>query len=241
VRRQHQVAQFDQVVADAVVGVILVNFPLQQANAVECALQALVGAHDADVIPHEPSQFGPVVGDDDLLVRIAHAAFVPLRQMGQGGGRNAEDVSRCRRRKHHAFQQRVRGQAIGAMQAGEGGFADGVEAGEVGTRGQVGDHAAAGIVCRRHHGYRLARDVDAEFAAAREDGREVLGEEFRRLVRHVEEDAVEAVALHFEVDGAGDDVSRREFGTFVVSRHEARAVGQAQQAALAAQGFGDQE
>jgi hypothetical protein len=48
------------------------------------------------------------------------------------------------------------------------------------------------------------------------DGREVLGEKFRRLVGHVEEDAIEAVALHFEVDGTGDDVARREFGAFVV-------------------------
>ena len=120
-------------------------------------------------------------------------------------------------------------------------LADGMQVAEIGARVHVGDDAAAGVVRSRHYRDRFARDVDAEFAAAREDGREVLGEEFRRLVRHVEEDAVEAVALHFEVDGAGDDVSRREFGTFVVSRHEARAVGQAQQAALAAQGFGDQE
>jgi hypothetical protein len=73
------------------------------------------------------------------------------------------------------------------------------------------------------------------------DGREVILEEFRRLVRHVEEHAVEAVPLHLEVDGTGDDVARREFGAAVVVGHEARAVGQAQQAAFAAQGFGNQE
>jgi hypothetical protein len=69
----------------------------------------------------------------------------------------------------------------------------------------------------------------------------VILEELRRLVRHVEEHAVEAVALHFEVDGAGDDVPRRQFCAAVVVGHEARAVGQAQQAAFAAQGFGNQE
>jgi hypothetical protein len=53
----------------------------------------------------------------------------------------------------------------------------------------------------------------------------VFLEELRRLVRHVEEHAVEAVALHLEVDGAGDDVPRCQFGAAVMVGHEARAVG----------------
>jgi len=41
----------------------------------------------------------------------------------------------------------------------------------------------------------------------------------------VEIDAVQAALLHFEVDSAGDDVARGEFGAWVVFGHEACAVG----------------
>ena len=73
----HQVAQFQQVRTDMKVGVVLMDFILQQLDAVLRALQAFVGAHDTHVVPHEMAQFRPVVRDDDLLVRIRHAAFVP--------------------------------------------------------------------------------------------------------------------------------------------------------------------
>jgi hypothetical protein len=53
--------------------------------------------------------------------------------------------------------------------------------------------------------------------------------------------AVHAQALHFVVDGAGHDVARGQLFAWVEAWHEAFAVGQAQQGALAAQGFGDQE
>ena len=69
----------------------------------------------------------------------------------------------------------------------------------------------------------------------------MLLEESFRLVRDVEIDAVQAALLHFEVDGAGDDVARRQFGALVVPGHEARAVGQLEQAAFAAHRFGDEE
>ena len=106
---------------------------------------------------------------------------------------------------------------------------------------QVGDDAAAGVVRRRHHRDRLARDVDAEFQAACVDVGEMLLEEGGRLVRDVEIDAVQAAFFHFEVDGARHDVARRQFGARVVLGHEAGAVGQQQDAAFAAHRFGDQE
>ena len=46
-----------------------------------------------------------------------------------------------------------------------------------------------------------------------------------RFVGDVEEDAVEAEFLHFKIDGAGDDVARRQFGAAVVIGHEAGSVG----------------
>jgi hypothetical protein len=57
----HQVAQLQQVARDVEVGVELLDFALQQGDAVGGALQPLVGAHDAHVVPHEAAQFVPVV------------------------------------------------------------------------------------------------------------------------------------------------------------------------------------
>jgi hypothetical protein len=49
------------------------------------------------------------------------------------------------------------------------------------------------------------------------------------------------VLLDLEVDGAGDDIARRKLGARVVARHEALAVRQPQDPALAAHRFRDQE
>ena len=73
------------------------------------------------------------------------------------------------------------------------------------------------------------------------DVREVGSDEVLALVGYVEIDAVETAFFHLEVDGAGDDVTRRKFGAFVMIGHEARAVWQSEQAAFAAHRFGNQE
>ncbi len=93
----------------------------------------------------------------------------------------------------------------------------------------------------RHHGDELLGDVDAQAQAARVDGREVLLQEVLAQVRGIEPDVVQAVLFHLEVNGTGDDVARGQFAALVVRRHEAGAIGQAQDGALAAHGFGDQE
>src|SRR5690606_10474755 len=50
---QGEVAQLDQVAADLVVAVVLVDLPHQHLDAVLRPLQALAGPHDAHVVPHE--------------------------------------------------------------------------------------------------------------------------------------------------------------------------------------------
>ena len=67
----------------------------------------------------------------------------------------------------HGFQQRVAGQAVGAVQAGAGHLADGVAGPAARAAGQsIGDHAAAEVVRGGHDRDRLAR-VDADqFQAA---------------------------------------------------------------------------
>jgi hypothetical protein len=81
-------------------------------------------------------------------------------------------------------------------------------------------------------------------SAARQDVGEVLLQKRAALVRDVEVHAVEAVLFHLEVDGAGHDVARGQFGAFVVLRHEARATGRWRQlelAAFAAHRFADEK
>lgn len=158
---QHEVAQFNQVIRDAEVGVVLVNFPLQQADAVSGSLKALGGSHDADVVPHEAAQFVPVVRDDDFLVGIRDAAFVPLRQNRQWTSFRLENVLCGRGGKDKAFEQGIARQPVGPMQTGESSFPHGIEARQSSSGGKVGDDAAAGIVRRRYDRDRLAGNIDA--------------------------------------------------------------------------------
>ncbi len=127
------------------------------------------------------------------------------------------------------------------MQAGAGGLADRVQALEVGSAGEVGEHAAAGVVRGGHHRNRRAGDVDPQLQTAGVDGGEVGADEVGRLVRDVQVDAVQPVALHLEVDRAGHDVARRQLGPRIMRRHEAGAIGQQQTPALATHRLGNQE
>ncbi len=55
------------------------------------------------------------------------------------------------------------------------------------------------------------------------DGREMLLQEFRRLVADVEIDEIQAALFHFGVNCACHHVAWREFCAFVIQRHEACA------------------
>ena len=103
---------------------------------------------------------------------VGSASRTGLSQ-GRGAGRRkaaARDVGRIRPRGElgagQAFEQGGARQAVGAVQTGAGGLADGVQVADVGAPIQVGVHAAAGIMRGGHHRNRLARDVDAVVEAA---------------------------------------------------------------------------
>ena len=161
-------------------------------------------------------------------------AFVPSGNFRRGGlavGRAFQRLNglaggAC---QHHAFDQRVACQPVRTVQAGAGGFANGIQAAQVGAPGQVGQHAAAGVVSGRHDRNRLFADVDAEFGAALQDIGKVFLQKRRALVRDVEVDAVHAMLFHLEINRPGDHVARCQFGAFVMRRHEARATGRCRQ------------
>ena len=54
-----EVAQFNQIRGDLVLGVVVVNLLLEQAHAFFGLLQPFVAAHDADVVPHGLAQRVP--------------------------------------------------------------------------------------------------------------------------------------------------------------------------------------
>ena len=209
------------------------------------ALQALVGAHDADIVPHEAAQLVPVVRDHHHARRHRTRGFRPSRQRHRRRRRLRSCARGCLARaasantRHSSSELLARRLApcrpVKAHSPTAYRPARSVRACE------VGHHAAAGVVRGRHHRDRLAGDVVAEFAGSARKWSGNARDELGRLVADVEVHAVEAAAFHFVVDGARHDVARREFAARVVSWHERRAVRQQQTAALAAHRLGDQE
>ena len=147
-------------------------------------------------------------------------------RIGGGGGQLVPVAAMCARRRlaeHEAFEQRVGGEAVGAVEARLGDLARRIEAGRVGAAVEVHDHAAAGVMLRRDDRDRLLRDVDAEAEQLLVDVGEVARHEVRVAVADVEMDVIEAEPLDLMVDRAGDDVARRELGALVEVGHEAVA------------------
>ena len=72
-----QVAQLNKIVRHAIIAIIFSDFTAQQFHSVPGALQALVGAHNAHVVPHKTSELIPVVRNNDVFIRIGNLRFVP--------------------------------------------------------------------------------------------------------------------------------------------------------------------
>ncbi len=140
-----------------------------------------------------------------------------------------------------AFEQAVGGEAVGAVNAGAGDLADGEEAGEIGTAKGVGLDAAHPVVGGGGDGDGVVRPFEAGAGARGVDGGEALGEEVCAKVGSVEQDGLVVLETHLGGDAAGDDVTGGEFGVGVNALHEACAVKRAEDGAVAANGFGDEE
>ena len=152
------------------------------------------------------------------------------------------NVVRRRLAEDEAFEQAVRREAVGAVQARLRALARCVEAGQIGAAVAVHDDAAAGVMLRRHDGDRPGRHVDAEADQLFVNVGKVAAHEFGGHVADVEVDVVEAVALDLGVDRARHHVARREFGARIVVGHEAMAGARVEQPpALAANGLRDEE
>ena len=91
------------------------------------------------------------------------------------------------------------------------------------------------------HGDVVFGDVDADTQAFGIDIGEVMLRLFGVFVGDVETDVVETVHFHLLVDGSSHDVARGKTETLVVFLHEACAVGEAQDATIAAHCLSDEE
>ena len=215
------------------------------------ALQALVGAHDADVVPHEAAQLVPVVGDDDLLVGVGHAALVPGRQAaGSGPRRRSAAMSGPRPRPRRTPGTRAAScWPCGWRRAGRctrfRRWRRGPSTSVRPARSVI--DAAAGVVRGRHHRDRLAGDVDAELqAAARRCSGSGCLTNSGRLVADVEVDAVAGRGAssrgRWRARRCRGARARRAVSKRGMKRSPAgRWTGQPQPAAFAAQRLGDQE
>ena len=242
-RHVGQIAQLEEVARHQVAPVVLLDLADEVVEPVLRPRQPLVGADDADVVPHEVSDLLPVLLDDDALVGRNGAARIPVGRAGRRRGLLGDLARRVRGAlaEDHAFEERIRGEPVRAVQAGAGHLADGEQARDRGPPIQVGAHAAADIMRGRDDGDGRDRHVDAEGEAGRIDVRKVLDQERLRHVRHVEEDAVVAAPLELAVDAARHHVARGKLLARVVALHEGLAGAVAENPALAAQRLGDEE
>ena len=207
------------------------------------ALEREVRPHDAHVVGHDRLHLALRLDDHQHLLGVLRAFEIPV-----GNALLKIDFLQQRRRVarglvgvDHRFDQRVRGQAVGAVQSRARGLAQRVEPFHGGFAVGVDLHAAAAVVRRRGHGNPVFGDVDADRAAFLVDVREMALHGLGVLVRHVEVDEVGTPFGHLAVEGAGHHVARREGFHRVVFVHELLAVGQPQDGPEAAHGFGDQE
>ena len=141
--------------------------------------------------------------------------------------------------EHHRLQQRIGGEAIGAMQAGRGGFARRPQAGQGGAAPRVGPQ------CRPCGNARPARPGSAVAAGSIPAARQAaatLGNFSAKAAPTAFVGVEEGAAAGGDLgeDAARHNVARRELGVRVQRQHEALALRVDQRRAFAAQGFGRQ-
>ena len=190
----------------------------------ERLLEAGGVAHDADVARSSSARSrataGPRVSVWSARVSATRCSSTRVAARCRGRGR---DVGGGAGGEHHRFEQRVGGQAIGAVHAGRGALRRRPTG--LATRGaaaRVGGDAAHVVVRRRRDRDRArAPDRCRPSGSARRRWGRRRGSA-RRWPRGIEKGA--AARGDLGEDGAGDDVARRQLGARIDRRHEALAV-----------------
>ena len=205
--------------------------------------KALVGAHDAHVVPHQAADLVPHVAHEHSLVRRHGAADAPrgnleLRRQTVGTGREAV---RGEARGDERLHERVGRQAVRAVQARASRLAHGRKAGQRGAPVHGGQHAAAAVVGGGDDRDEVLRHVDSEGEACLVDVGETLLQKRAPLLADVEAAVRRAGALHLAVDRARHDVARREGAARIVVLHEGPPLAVHQHGPFPAHRLGDEE
>ena len=81
------------------------------------AHQSFICAHNAHVVPHEPPEFIPIVGNDHGLIGVGDLGFIPLGYVGKALGfiQGADDFLCRALTVNQAFEQRIARQSICPM------------------------------------------------------------------------------------------------------------------------------
>ena len=186
---------------------------IRATSAGSAAASALEG--ERLQMPDRPLEAGAVAHDAQRLAdRAAQGRHVRRRRQGDRPRRRqrrrlgADDAVGHRARHDHRLEQRIAGQAIGAVQAACRDLAAGPQALDGAAALGVHGDAAHVVVHRGTHGDRLARGIDAGGPAARGDAGEMSCEVRAERRPGIEEDAMAGrdVRRH----RARDDVARLE-------------------------------
>lgn len=201
-------------------------------NGAENALHAGGVAGDATAFPGEILE-GLAAECGKLFVAKGEAAEGLGRLLGHGvSSAGAED---------DAFKQGIAGEAVGAVDAGAGGFAGGIEAGDGSASLKISADAAHEVMRGGMDGSGLPGQIDAEAQAGFVDAGEALADPGGGFVSEVEQHVGGGGRLHFGDDGAADDIAGGELLHVVIAVHETFAVDVAQQGAFAAKGLAEKE
>ena len=111
------IAKLEEISRNEVFPIIFDDFVLQERNSPDRSPQPRIRADDTDVVPHEPSNFIPVLRDDDRFIAQRRPTDFPL-----GHVRPGKTVAKCQRygmsrtmTKHQPFQERIAREAIRTM------------------------------------------------------------------------------------------------------------------------------
>ena len=138
------------------------------------------------------------------------------------------------------FEQRVARQAVGAVDAGAGGFAGGEQSGNGGAAPVVGVDAAHQIVSGGADGNRIGRQIEPDLAAHRGDSREPFVNA-RAIQMGERQKHGTARLLRLPHDAARDDIARRQIAVGVIPRHERLAPRVDEPRPFAAKRFGEEK
>ena len=221
----------------------VLGFLVDDVHAVESPFEAEVGADNAHVARHDGLHFFQALGNQDHFLVEHHAFIVPVRHFLAeiDMGYLADGVLGSAVGEYQGFQQGVRCQAVGTVQAGAGAFAGSVQVLDAGAGVAVHHDAAAAVMRHRDYRQQVFGDVDADGEAFGVNSGEMVEDLFFGDRAAIQEHMVVAGDFHFVVDSAGYHIAGSQFQTRVVAVHEVVAPDGAEFGACASYGFRNQE